>query len=103
MAQDPGPTVQVQVAPVGMVPAVPQTMATMPAIQTAPAITTIHSSTEYVPYAAPAFIGPIVIGLPVPVWRQESQQRHQRLHRHHGSRRFAPDHSLQHQQPRHWR
>ncbi len=75
MAQDPGPTVQLQVSPVGA--AAPPPVNVAAPIRVAPTVTTIHSSVEYVPYIAPVRVAPIVIALPL--YRQLHPQRQ---HRH---------------------
>ncbi|MCZ4317250.1 glycine zipper domain-containing protein [Comamonadaceae bacterium G21597-S1] len=86
MPNDPGPMVQVQVTPVGVTPPplAPPPMATMAPMQGVATMTRIHTATEYVPYvhphAASVYLGPIVIGLPVPGWRHAPQQR---LHPYH--------------------
>jgi uncharacterized protein YcfJ len=101
MPDDPGPTLQLQVTPVGMVPpapASPPPMATITPMQAAPTITTIHTATEYVPYnpyAAPVRITPIVIGLPGPGWGHAP--RRQRHHQPHLGSRTYPRHPGQDQ------
>ena len=66
MPSDPGPTVQVQVTPVGTM--APPPIAAAAPIAALPTITTIQSSVEYVPYVAPVQIAPVVIGLPPIGW-----------------------------------
>ncbi len=103
MPHDPGPTVQVQVTPVGATPPPLQPMAPMAPMapmQAAPAITTIHSFTEYVPYRAPAYVGPIIIGVPPPVFQHRPHPRQHRRMEHHP---FEPERSPHDRRPRHWR
>jgi uncharacterized protein YcfJ len=57
---DPGATVQLQIAPVAMAPAAPVAIA--PVTTMAPSVTTIYSSVEYVPYRAPVWVAPIIVG-----------------------------------------
>ncbi len=89
MPHDPGPSVQVQVTPVGVAPPPlePEPMAGMAPMQGVTTMTRIHAATEYVPYvrpaAAPVYLGPVVIGLPVPGWRHAPRQWQ---HPHHGAR-----------------
>ena len=103
MPHDPGPTVQVQVTPVGVAPPplAPPPMAAMAPMQTAPAITTIRSTTEYLPYRTPVFVGPIVIGVPAPGLYLGPHQRHP--HRRMGAHPFVPEASRHDRRPRHWR
>lgn len=66
MPSDPGPTVQVQVTPVGALAPAPIIAAAPMAV--APSITTIQSSVEYVPYLVPINVAPVVIGYPSMGW-----------------------------------
>jgi len=113
MPHDPGPTLQVQVTPVGIAPpayAAPPPMASIAPMQAAPTITTIHTTTEYVPYLAPVRIAPIVIGLPMPGWHHapphlhhphRAVRPHVRQHPHRATHGY-PRHPS-HGQPLHWR
>lgn len=59
MPNDPGATVQLQIAPVALAP-----IAQVPPIAAAPmapSVTTIYSSVEYVPYRAPVQLAPIFV------------------------------------------
>lgn len=101
LPHDPGPTLQVQVTPVGMPPPAhpaphPQAMADMAPMRVAPSITTIRTATEFVPwvsYATPVHtVVPIIIGLPAPRWRHAPHRPHHpgRHHHHAHPRHGAP-------------
>ncbi len=94
MANDPGPTVQIQVTPVAAM--APAPVAVAAPMMVAPTISTIESSVEYYSYAAPIVVAPVVIGLPPIGWGYP---------RHH-YRHFAPQTYPARQgygPPRHWR
>ncbi len=55
MPQDPGPTVQLQIAPVSSAPA---------PVAAAPGMTTIYSTVDYQSYVLPVHTAPVYIGLP---------------------------------------
>lgn len=103
MPYDPGPTVQVQVTPVGVVPPAPvaaQPLAGVAPMQVAPTITTIHSATEFVYYGAPPHANAIIIGLPLRHGRHGPGARHHQPH--HGTGHFPhPPQSSGHRP--HWR
>lgn len=73
MPSDPGPTVQIQVTPVGMLAPTPMPMAAAAPIAVAPAFSTIESSVHYYPYASPISVAPVVIGLPSIGWGYRRQ------------------------------
>lgn len=102
LPHDPGPTLQVQVTPFGIaapVPAAPQPIAGIAPMRIAPSVTTIHATTEYVPYLAPIGVAPIVIGLPMAGWRHAPPPQ---LHHPHRANRAYPRHQAYGQRP-HWR